>query len=343
MDVPTQPPAQPSGDPVRDHAPPRRRPRLVVGVDGSPGSRAALGYALTTAARRGADLEVVSTYPPILSWSGGAPVDVPDADVIRDDTAARTRDFLAEVRRDPVVAVVPGVDEVAVSVVVTVGPAAQELVDRSGDADLLLVGSRGRGAVRSALLGSVALHCATHARCPVVVVHPGALGRPQQSRVVVGVDGSDRSRGALVAAVDEAGRRGADLVAVAAFDVADYWADLYTMALPSLDEIRADVLRGAEEMVADVLRTTEQPGVPVPHVRIELMRGAAADLLVQVAGEADLLVVGSRGRGALRGLLLGSVALHCVMHAPCPVMVVHPRANRASREPAPSEPARAAG
>jgi nucleotide-binding universal stress UspA family protein len=314
-----------------------------VGVDGSPGSRAALGYALTTAARRGTDLEVLSTYPVVLSWTGGAPVDVPDVDVIRDDTASRTREFVAEVRRDPFVAVVPGVHEVPVSVVVTAGPAAQKLVDRSADANMLVVGSRGRGAVRSALLGSVALHCATHARCPVVVVRPGAVGRPQQSRVVVGVDGSDRSRAALVAAVGEAGRRGADVVAVAAFDIAAYWADLYTMALPSVDQIRADVLRGAEEMVADVLRTTEQPGVPVPHVRLELMRGAATDLLVQVAAEADLLVVGSRGRGAMRGLLLGSVALHCVMHAPCPVMVVHPHPAHAPDEPARSQSVLAVG
>jgi nucleotide-binding universal stress UspA family protein len=343
MDVVTQPPPQPSGDRAREVERPRRRPRLVVGVDGSPGSRAALGYALTTAARRGADLEVVSTYPVILRWTAGAPVHVPGLEAVRDDTASRTGDFVAEVRGDPSVAVVPGVDEVPVSVVVTVGPAAQELVDRSGDADLLVVGSRGRGAVRSALLGSVALHCATHARCPVVVVHTGDLGSPQQSRIVVGIDGSDRSRAALVAAVEEAGRRGADVVAVAGFDIADYWADLYTLALPSVDEIRADVLRGAEDMVADVLRTTKQPGVPVPHVRLELMRGAAADLLVQVAGEADLLVVGSRGRGAMRGLLLGSVALHCVMHAPCPVMVVHPHSGRAPDEPARSQSVLAAG
>ena len=231
---------------------------------------------------------------------------------------------VAEVRGDPAVAVVPGAGEVPVSLVVTVGPAAQELVDRSRDADLLVVGSRGRGAVRSALLGSVALHCATHARCPVIVVHPADVGRPQRSRIVVGVDGSDRSRAALVAAVDEAGRRGAEVVAVAAYDFGD-WRDLPTVVLPSVEELRAGVLRGAEEMVREVLAGSGRPGVPTPHVRTEVMRGAAADLLVEVAEEADLLVVGNRGRGALRGLLLGSVALHCVLHAACPVMVVHPQ------------------
>ena len=333
---------RPSTSTVSAESPAHRRPRLVVGVDGSPGSRAALAHAMTTAARRGVDVEVVSTYPVLLSWTGGAPVGAAAVDPVREDTESRIRDVVEEVRGDPAVAVVPGVGGVPVSLVVTVGPAAQELVDRSRDADLLVVGSRGRGAVRSALLGSVALHCATHAHCPVVVVHPADVGRPQRLRVVVGVDGSDRSRAALVAAVDEAGRRGADVVAVAAYDVAD-WRDLPTVVLPSVEEIRADVLRGAEEMVREVLERSGHPGVPTPHVRIEVMRGAAADLLVEVAGEADLLVVGSRGRGALRGLLLGSVALHCVLHATCPVMVVHPQSGRAASEPVRSEPVPASG
>ena len=83
---------------------------------------------------------------------------------------------------------------------------------------------------------------------------------------------------------------------------------------------------GVEEMVQEVLAVAGRPGVPTPHVRTEVMRGAAADLLVEVAGEADLLVVGSRGRGALRGLLLGSVALHRTARR-VPVLVVHPQSS----------------
>ncbi|PRW76295.1 universal stress protein, partial [Pseudomonas fluorescens] len=80
-------------------------------------------------------------------------------------------DLVAEVRNTPAVSAVPGAAEVRTTVAVQIGPAAQALVDASVGADLLVVGSRGRGAARSALLGSVALHCVTHAACPVIVVH----------------------------------------------------------------------------------------------------------------------------------------------------------------------------
>src|SRR5215207_7327075 len=97
-----------------------------------------------------------------------------------------------------------------------------------------------------------------------------------------------------------------------------YWSDAYQVLVPPPEQLREDAARGAEAM-ADAAR---MPGGPV--VRTEAAEGAAGDVLVRAAKGADLLVVGSRGRGALRGILLGSVALHCVLHAPSPVLVVHP-------------------
>ena len=190
------------------------RPRVVVGVDGSPGSWAALVHALITAARRGADLDVVSSYAIELYYLGGAPLDVPDLTGVRDDTHDRVTDLVEEVRVESAVASVPGIADVTVRLVVSEGPAVQALVDRAEGAELLVIGSRGRGAMRSALLGSVALHCATHAPCPVLVVHPVPAGSTPSGRVVVGVDGSPASREALAAAVAEAGRTGAEVEAV---------------------------------------------------------------------------------------------------------------------------------
>jgi len=194
--------------------------------------------------------------------------------------------------------------------------------------------------MRSALLGSVALHCVTHAACPVVVVHAAAIDVARLGRVVVGVDGSDGSRAALAVAIDEASRMGADVEVVATYVPADYWTDLTTVVIPSLDEIRSDLDQHTRSLVDEVLADRPEQASALPAIRTEVHMGSAADVLIDRARTAGLLVVGSRGRGAFRGLLLGSVALHCAMHAPCPVMVVHPQRSR-SAGAARSEPAMA--
>jgi nucleotide-binding universal stress UspA family protein len=307
-------------DPIRDDG---GRPRVVVGVDGSPGSRGALVHAVTTAAQRGADLEVLSSYPVNLVWTGGSPVEIPDSEAIRIDTESRARTLVDEVRSDLSTLGVPGVDAVDVRVVVSEGRAVPALLKQSEHADLLVVGSRGRGGMRSALLGSVALHCVSHARCPVVVVHPMS-SVTESPRVVVGVDGSAESRAALVAALAEAGRTGAEVEVVATYFPTDYWTDVTMVLVQSVEAIRADLQRRTDELVAEVVRGEVAAG-GAPRIRTAIHQGPAAEVLIQRAQNAQLLVVGSRGRGAIRGLLLGSVALHCAMHAPGPVMLVHPQ------------------
>ncbi|GAA4733962.1 universal stress protein [Modestobacter marinus] len=307
-----------------------RPPRVVVGVDGSPGSRAALVYAWAAAARRGADLEVVATWSVQTVWVGGYPLGVPSISAVREEMESRVQAMVDEVRGDPAVAAVPGAADVRVTTAVSVGPAAQELVDASADADLVVVGNRGRGAVRSVVLGSVALHCVTHARCPVVVVHPSSTGHARRRPVIVGIDGSAASRAALLAGVAEAARLGTDVVAVTTYQMADHWMALSTVVVPTAEEVRWDLQRGGEAMLEDVLEEHRTgSGGRSPDARVVVAEGAPADILGQWAAGAALLVVGSRGHGALRGLLLGSVALACAMHASGAVMVVHPLPDRA--------------
>ncbi|SNS10948.1 Nucleotide-binding universal stress protein, UspA family [Geodermatophilus saharensis] len=302
-------------------------PPVVVGVDGSPAARAALAVALGAAADRAARLVVLSSYAGDLYWLGGAGGVAP----VVEDVAAATRrlaeDLLAAVRAEGA-----GAAGVPVTVEVVPDPPAVGLVARSEEAQLVVVGSRGRGAVRSALLGSVALHTVTHARCPVLVVHPRAAAPAGPPRVVVGFDGSPASRAALSAAVEEAARTGAQVDVVASFVLADTWVDLSSVVPPSRDEVRDDLRAKAEEAV-DAVLADRPPDAAVPRVDVEVVEGGASDVLVARARDAALLVVASRGHGAVRGLLVGSVALHCVMHAACPVLVV-PVARRA--EPAPA-------
>ncbi|MGY1823531.1 universal stress protein [Geodermatophilus sp. SYSU D00079] len=289
--------------------------RVVVGVDGSPGARGALVWATGTATRTGAHLEVLSAFPVELSWADPQLVDPGRVEAVRADTAERARALVAEVRAE----VVGGTD-VPVEVVVAAGAPAAHLVQRSEGADLLVVGSRGRGAVASTLLGSVALHCTAHARCPVVVVHP--VPAPPQPRVVVGLDDTRVAHRALLRAAEEAAGLGVRLEAVAAYRTPEYWSDLYAVTAAPAGLTRDQALARAHEVVGRVLG--DRPEGTAPEVAVDVEEGAPADVLVGRAEGAALLVVGSLSRSRLQGMVLGSVALHCVVHARVPVMVVHP-------------------
>jgi nucleotide-binding universal stress UspA family protein len=307
------------------------RSRIVVGIDGSEGSRAALVWALTEAARRGSELVAVSAFPVDFYWTDAYLLDPHRIDAVRADTETRARTMVDEVRRDPAVICLPGAAGLPVRTVVVGGAPAEHLVQSADDAGLLVVGSRGRSGVRSTLLGSVALHCVTHARCPVVVVHPPA--RPPAGaggKVVVGLDDSDPSREALRAAVAEAGRLGAEVEAVVAYHRPDQWSELYTLSAPPSGETHEHALRRGQQIVSEVLgNSTDGSG---PEVRVVAVEGRAGQVLARRAAEALLLVVGSRSRSRLAGMVLGSVALDSVVHSPAPVMVVHPGIAR--REPA---------
>jgi nucleotide-binding universal stress UspA family protein len=144
------------------------RGRVVVGVDGSAGSRAALVHALQDAARRGAAVDVVAAFEPPEYWVSlyGALV-IPIAEVregVRRDTERFVQDVTYELAGR-----LAGMPPVTVHVVP--GGAAAALLRAAEGADLLVVGSRGHGTVGSMLLGSVSLSCALHAPCPVTVVH----------------------------------------------------------------------------------------------------------------------------------------------------------------------------
>lgn len=144
---------------------------IVVGVDGSPGSKAALRWALAEARLRGTALEAVHAWMPpyVAAGLGLAPV--------IDEEYLRAHREKAEEMLDTVLAEVAdeakGVD---VRRVVAEGPAAQVLVERAAGADLLVVGSRGLGGFAGLLLGSVGQQCAHHAPCPVVIVRPHEQG-----------------------------------------------------------------------------------------------------------------------------------------------------------------------
>jgi nucleotide-binding universal stress UspA family protein len=134
-------------------------------------------------------------------------------------------------------------------------------------------------------------------------------------RIVVGIDSSADSARALRWAHEEAVLRGAELELVHAYPTPEIVALPAIVTLPTDDELR----RGAREMVDEAL--TELGEVAEVPVTITVRAGGSARVLCEVAEGAELLVVGARGLGGFRGLLLGSVSQQVVAHAPCPVVI----------------------
>lgn len=150
-------------------------------------------------------------------------------------------------------------------------------------------------------------------------------------RIVVGVDGSEHSRQALQHAFEEARRRGASVDVVHAYQVPIYWDPAgYGVPMPTLtlDEVQREAHEVIDRCVPDDLPDDLQVKRIVTH-------GPPAQALMELAEGADLLVVGSRGLGGFRGLLLGSTSHQLATHAPCPVLIVRtPEDSRASRDAA---------
>ncbi|KUP95350.1 universal stress protein, partial [Thermobifida cellulosilytica] len=187
---------------------------------------------------------------------------------------------------------------------------------------LLVAGSRGLSGLRAVLLGSVGTQLAALADCPVVIVPDRELGA-STGRVVVGVDGSPSALAAAERAFTEADARRATLRAVAVSSRSSHavFAAMEAPA-PSDDPDRAAALAETRRRLSESLAGLREHH-PDVYVEEEVLIGHPAETLIAESEYADLVVVGSRGRGGFTGLLLGSVSQTLLTHAYCPVMVVH--------------------
>ncbi|MFC5139867.1 universal stress protein [Actinomycetospora rhizophila] len=302
---------------------------VVVGVDRSDGSAAALRHALDDAVLRGVRVVVVTGVAPPPTTVGFRPLPGPTLETVREGLRPRVERFVRRVVDEHAAGhPVPPVD-----VVVRAEDPTMAVVDVAEQvrAPVLVVGRTGHGALARWLIGSVAHGAVLEAPCAVVVVPPepaaetpAAREEPacddhrRQPTVVVGVDGSPGADAALRHAVGEARRRGGRVHAVAACDSPALGA-IDVESLPvNPEQVRESTERRARQHTAEVLR---EVGGDVP-VEVHARLGRPTPVLVGAAHAADLLVVGHRGRGPVRSALLGSVGLGCVLHAPCPVTVV---------------------
>jgi len=277
---------------------------IVVGYDGSDDARAALNWALDEASRMSAPVRLVYAF----EWFAG-PVWISPGPTSWPDTQARN------VVRGMLTTAVDGARESHPTVSVTAsmvdGPSALRLQDASDEASLVVVGSRGLGGFTELLVGSTAVGASAGAHCPVVVVR--GVPRPD-GQIVVGVDGSRCSQVALGWAFEQAAARRAALRVVKTWQ-----SPAQQFVLPDMDveSVSRVALRGLDELVKEW-----REKYPEVVVTTEVRDAAPAATLIELSEAAQLVVVGSRGRGGLRGLLLGSVSQQLIHHSHAPVAVV---------------------
>ncbi|WP_435817503.1 universal stress protein [Micromonospora arida] len=284
-----------------------RDAEILVGYDGSTDSSVALDWALEEARHSGQPVRLAYVFEwlTVASWVG--PGVAPG--VWPDETARRQVDDLVRKAATDATAAHPGL---TITGQVYDGPPALVLQESSAEAGLLVLGSRGHGGFGGLLAGSTAVSVAAHAHCPVVVVRDGAGRAPADASagpVAVGVDGSEPSLVALGFAAERAAQRQVPLRVLHA------WTPGPGGAAGVPDE-RAAV----EQALEPWRRTFAQLAITV-----DLVPTSPAAMLIEASRDARLVVVGSRGRGGLAGMLLGSVSQQLIQHAHCPVAVVRER------------------
>ncbi|WP_431710885.1 universal stress protein [Glutamicibacter uratoxydans] len=290
---------------------------IVVGVDGSQQSRCALKWAEKEARRRSVALNVVSAYtiPVFAASSMDAGYSTLDDDLIR----GGAEDIVRQAREEL------GDTDVTVRTYIESGDPAGVLLDLSNDAELVVVGTRGRGGFVGRMLGSVSSALPAHAKCPTVVV-PLRMAKEQDGQteqvrdaIVVGVDGSDRARAAVLAAADAAMARNIKLrivCAVAPVSAALAWMPATVDQEAVLEDVRHQMQIGVRWLKSHY---------PELELETDVISGPPVEVLIGESERAVLTVTGSRGRGGFTGMLLGSTSQGVLHHSKGPVMVVPDR------------------
>ncbi|MGP3708111.1 universal stress protein [Gordonia paraffinivorans] len=281
---------------------------ILVGVDGSDAATSAVRWAAKAAAAEHLDLKIVSAYDASTSdYAPGLIIPQDVIDAIRQDASDAVH-AAAEVARQ----VAPGV---SVTTSIVDGDAARVLLELGKDAPLIVVGTRHLGSVKGLFLGSVSINVAAHAHGRVAIVAGDGI---DDGPVVVGVDGSPVSDAAVAEAFRQASLRNAPLIAV------HTWSPLDADALHGYGISREEVERMTGDSVEVLAERLAGYSQDYPDVRVErrVLPDEPAKALLDAAVGAQLIVVGSRGRGGFRGLLLGSTSQKVIHNALCPVLVV---------------------
>jgi nucleotide-binding universal stress UspA family protein len=280
---------------------------IVVGVDGSQDSLRAVDWAAAEADRHGWPMKLVHAYQRAVAALPAVSVELPAP-------VEQATKYLSEAR-DRVVAKHPSV---SVTVIHQEGQTPRVLLEESEDARLLVVGREGLNRMTELVLGSVSLACATHSKTPVAVI-PAAWDAPAEPyrRIVVGIDGSANCEGAVRYAFETAAEHGAELVVVRAWGLPTRWSEGWPSELN-----KASIEAEIDSELAEWLSSWRDKYQDVAMRAVSVYAQPAA-ALAKYAAEADQVVIGGRGHGAVTGALLGSQARTILRHVAAPMVVVH--------------------
>ncbi|MET9492941.1 universal stress protein [Nocardia sp. NPDC006630] len=296
---------------MAEHVSPAQDPGnlpIVAAVDGSEISHQAVAWAATEAELRHCPLHLITSYAlPVgrgtrTSLSAAEQAELREgAERMLTEATRIARKFIA--------------DDIVITTELCLDPITPALIDRSQHLRMVVVGNRGRRGISKAVAGSVSAALSRHAHCPVAIVHGDAQGGPSaaQKQVVVGVDGTSNSLPAIELAFEEAAQRRVGVRAVRA------WSDSSGFDLPV---VGWDRIRQTEELLLDSELDEFSERFPEVPVELVVVRDTPERALLEHTADAQLLVVGSHGRGGFAGLVVGSVSIALLHLAECPVIVV---------------------
>lgn len=283
-----------------------RSSQIVVGTDGTESGRAAVEWAAREASRRRALLRIVHVFD--WEWASG-----------RYDSGTGYLEAARQLAGDVTAAAMSQARAVAPRVEMEtealIGNPAPRLLEVAESAALVVLGSRGRGGFASLLLGSVSQRVATHAACPVVVVR--GRGDVTDGPIAVGVDDTDAADHLLGNAFQAAAERGAALAVIRSFLPP---TPLWLSDVPAV-EVKTPEEDAAEHRRVEKLLAGWREKFPEVPVEVIVSHDSAAAVLVGASHQAQLVMVGSRGRGTVASALLGSAGMQLLHHADCPVWI----------------------
>jgi nucleotide-binding universal stress UspA family protein len=283
---------------------------IVVAVDGSPESDAAVAWAAREGAMRDVPVTLMHVISPVMISVPVEPMFNPP------DWYEHSARHILEHAEKTLQSAWPGSGPADVQTVTAHAAVVPALVEASKEAQMVVVGNRGRGKLARLVLGSVSSGLLHHAQCPVAVMRAEADTHEPDGPIVVGIDGSPASEAATALAFDEASRRGVELVALHA------WSDVGIDLMLDTDWHHYE--DEARALLAKRLASWQQqyPDVCV-HQRI--VRDEPAYWLGEESRSAQLVVVGSHGLGGFAGMLLGSTSSAVAQTSSAPLIVVRGR------------------